>query len=176
MAEVLKRRFLRGLQENDDDTHNKGKNGFTLLPDLIMIDGGKGQVNKIEALLTTLGVEIPVCGMVKDQFHKTRGLIYKNNEISPDKDGLAFKLVYKIQEEAHRFAISYHRSLRSKDMFRSELDGIPGVGEKRKHELLRHFQSISGIKKASVNELAVVEGMNIRAAESVYSHFNKREE
>lgn len=176
MVEVLERRFLRGLTDKNGEVQQREKNGFTLLPDIIMIDGGKGQVNRVQSLLDKMGVEIPVCGMVKDHFHKTRGLIYKNREISLDKDGLAFKLVYRIQEEAHRFAISYHRSLRTKDMFRSELDGIPGIGEKRKLELLRHFQSISKIKEATIEELCEVKGMNVRAAESVLNHFRKKEE
>lgn len=176
MEEVLERRFLRGLSDKNGEDTVKDMNGFTLLPDMIMIDGGKGQVNRVQTLLDRMGVDIPVCGMVKDQYHKTRGLIYNNKEITPDKDSLAYKLIYKVQEEAHRFAISYHRSLRSKDMFRSELDGIPGIGEKRKLELLRHFKSISRIKEASVEELSKANGMNKRAAESVYYHFHKKEE
>mgnify|MGYP000932897879 FL=1 len=176
MAEVLERRFLRGLTDKEGEESTKNKNGFSLLPDIIMIDGGKGQVNKVQSLLDQMGVGIPVCGMVKDQFHKTRGLIYNNEEISFDKDSLAFKLVYRIQEEAHRFAISYHRSLRTRDMFKSELDGIPDIGEKRKMELLRHFQSISKIREATVEELCEVKGMNVRAAESVRAHFRKKEE
>ncbi|MDX9917546.1 MAG: excinuclease ABC subunit UvrC [Gudongella sp.] len=177
MEEILRRRFLRGLSNGAEDADPEVENSFTLLPDLIMIDGGKGQVNRVQALLDELGVGIPVCGMVKDQYHKTRGLVYKNNEINPDKDGLAFKLIYRIQEEAHRFAISYHRSLRSKDMFRSELDGISGIGPKRKVELLRHFGSISAIKNAELNELEKVSGMNKKSAENLYNHFhNKKEE
>ena len=118
-----------------------------------------------------LNLDIPVCGLVKDEFHKTRGIIYNNEEIRLDEDSQGFKLIYKIQEEAHRFAISYHRSLRSKNMFRSELDGIKGIGEKRKRELLKHFGSIDNIKKASIEELSKVNSMNRRAAENVYNHF-----
>lgn len=169
MEEVLNRRFIRGLDEN-------GNTGFSLFPDLIMIDGGKGQVNRIVKLLDKLGVDIPVCGLVKDDNHKTRGLIFNNIEISPNRDSFSHKLMYKIQEEAHRFAISYHRSLRSKDMFKSELDNIPLIGEKRKVSLLEHFKTISNIKKASIEELKEVEGMNIKSAESIYQHFRKREE
>lgn len=169
MEEVLNRRFIRGMDEN-------GNTGFSLFPDLIMIDGGKGQVNRIVKLLDKLGVDIPVCGLVKDDNHKTRGLIYNNIEISPNRDSFSHKLMYKIQEEAHRFAISYHRSLRSKDMFKSELDNIPLIGEKRKVSLLEHFKTISNIKKASIEELKEVEGMNIKSAESIYQHFRKREE
>lgn len=169
MEEVLNRRFIRGMDEN-------GNTGFSLFPDLIMIDGGKGQVNRIVKLLDKLGVDIPVCGLVKDDNHKTRGLIYNNIEISPNRDSFSHKLMYKIQEEAHRFAISYHRSLRSKDMFKSELDNIPLIGEKRKVSLLEHFKTISNIKKSSIEELREVEGMNIKSAESIYQHFRKREE
>ncbi len=176
MEEILRRRFLRGLLNGAEDADSEAENSFTLLPDLIMIDGGKGQVNRVQALLDEMGVGIPVCGMVKDQYHKTRGLVYKNNEINPDKDGLAFKLVYRIQEEAHRFAISYHRSLRSKDMFRSELDGITGIGAKRKVELLRHFGSISAIKNAELSELVKVSGMNKKSAENLYNHFHNNKE
>ena len=177
MEEVLKRRFTRGLKENENVERREGAPvGFSLFPDIIMVDGGKGHVNKASAVLKELGVDIPVCGLVKDRFHKTRGIIYDNREIIPDKDSLAFKLIYGIQEEAHRFAISYHRSLRSKDLFRSELDGIPLVGEKRRVALLKHFGSISEIKKASLEELAEVDGMNIKAAQNVYEHFRIKEE
>ncbi len=177
MEEILKRRFVRGIKENDDIKRTKGAPvGFSLFPDIIMVDGGKGHVNKARKILDELGVDIPVCGLVKDKFHKTRGIIFKNMEIIPEKDSLAFKLIYAIQEEAHRFAISYHRSLRNKDLFHSELDGIPMIGEKRRVVLLKHFGSISGIKKASQDELAQVDGMNKSAAESVYEHFKKKEE
>ncbi|WP_422486206.1 excinuclease ABC subunit UvrC [Gudongella sp. DL1XJH-153] len=177
MEEILKRRFVRGIKENNDTERIKGAPvGFSLFPDIIMVDGGKGHVNKARAILDELGVDIPVCGLVKDKFHKTRGIIYKNNEITPEKDSLAFKLIYAVQEEAHRFAISYHRSLRSKDLFHSELDGIPLIGEKRRVVLLKHFGSISGIKNASLDELAQVDGMNKSAAKSVYEHFRKKEE
>jgi excinuclease ABC subunit C len=177
MEEILKRRFTRGLKENENVERKEGSPvGFSLFPDIIMVDGGKGHVNKAKAVLDDLGVDIPVCGLVKDRFHKTRGIIYDNREIIPDKDSLAFKLIYGIQEEAHRFAISYHRSLRSKDLFHSELDGISLVGEKRRVALLKHFGSISEIKKASQEELAEVEGMNSRAAQNVYDHFREKEE
>ena len=167
MEEILRRRFTRGINESVDS--------FSLLPDLIIVDGGKGQVNKGQAVLDELGIEIPICGLVKDEFHKTRGIIYKNNEINPEKDSLEFKLLYKIQEEAHRFAINYHRSLRTKDLFRSELDGIPLIGEKRKIALLKHFKSINKIKQATEEELLEAKGMNKRAAENIYLHFKKEE-
>jgi excinuclease ABC subunit C len=172
MEEVLRRRFLRGIESNNEE--NKS-NSFSIFPDLIMVDGGKGHVNMARSLLRELGINIPVCGLVKDDFHKTRGIIYKNREINLDKDSLAFKLIYRIQEEAHRFAISYHRSLRSKEMFKSELDGINLIGEKRKINLMKYFGSISKIKTASIEELKKVPGMNQKASESLYNHFNKGE-
>ena len=172
MEEVLRRRFLRGIESNNDE--NKS-NSFSIFPDLIMVDGGKGHVNMARSLLRELGINIEVCGLVKDDFHKTRGIIYKNREINLDKDSLAFKLIYRIQEEAHRFAISYHRSLRSKDMFKSELDGINLIGEKRKINLMKYFGSISKIKAASIEELNKVPGMTQKASESLYNHFSKEE-
>lgn len=170
MEEVLRRRFLRGIESSNDE--NKS-NSFSIFPDLIMVDGGKGHVNMAQSLLRELGINIVVCGLVKDDFHKTRGIIYKNREIHLDKDSVAFKLIYRIQEEAHRFAISYHRSLRSKDMFKSELDGINLIGEKRKINLMKYFGSISKIKAASIEELKNVPGMTQKASESLYNHFNK---
>ncbi|MBC7087587.1 MAG: excinuclease ABC subunit UvrC [Tissierellales bacterium] len=170
MEEVLKRRFLRGLEMNINENHS---NSFSVFPDIIMVDGGKGHVNTAKSLLKQLGINITVCGLVKDDFHKTRGIIYDNREINLDKDSLAFKLIYRIQEEAHRFAISYHRSLRTKDMFRSELDGIELIGEKRKISLMKHFGSISKIKNASIDELIKAPGMTRKAAENLYNHFNK---
>ena len=127
-------------------------------------------------VLSSLNLDIPVCGLVKDEFHKTRGIIYENREINLDEDSLGFRMIYRIQEEAHRFAISYHRSLRSKEMFKSELDDIKGIGEKRKKALLKHFQSIEKIKKASIEELAEVEGMNKKVAEELYNHFKNKGE
>ncbi len=174
MEEILNRRFIRGLEERELMKENKIEvKGFSNFPDLIMMDGGKGQVNVAIRVLKDLNINIPVCGLVKDDFHKTRGIIYNNREISLEEDTLGFRLIYRIQEEAHRFAISYHRSLRSKKMFKSELDDIKGIGEKRKVELLKHFQSIEKIKTASIEELVEVKGMNRLAAEELYSHFNK---
>lgn len=174
MEEILSRRFIRGLEERqlmkENDIEVKG---FSNFPDLIMMDGGKGQVNVALRVLNNLNISIPVCGLVKDDFHKTRGIIYNNKEISLNEDSLGFRLIYRIQEEAHRFAISYHRSLRTKKMFKSELDDIKGIGEKRKVELLKHFQSIEKIKKASIEDLSQVKGMNRLAAEELYNHFNK---
>ncbi|MCF6465558.1 excinuclease ABC subunit UvrC [Clostridium sp. Cult2] len=177
MEEVIKRRFIRGLKEKEIMKENNIEiKGFSVFPDLIMIDGGKGQVNIALNVLEELNLDIPVCGLVKDEFHNTRGIIYNNREINLEEDSAGFRLIYKIQEEAHRFAISYHRSLRSKKMFKSELDDIRGIGEKRKKELLKHFYSIDNIKKASVEELAQVKSMNRKVAEDLYNHFNKNKE
>ena len=176
LEEVLKRRFMRGLQEKESLKQDSIEIGFSSFPDLIMMDGGKGQVNIALKVLNEFGINIPVCGLVKDDFHKTRGIMYNNKEIILPKDNLGFRLIYKIQEEAHRFAINYHRSLRTKTMFKSELDDINGIGQKRKTALLKHFQSLDKIKNASVEELRSVEGMNIKAAEQLYEHFHKKEE
>ncbi|MCQ4922705.1 excinuclease ABC subunit UvrC [Tissierella carlieri] len=177
MEEILLRRFTRGIEERKLMTENKIEvKGFSIFPDLIMMDGGKGQVNVAIRVLKDLNINIPVCGLVKDDFHKTRGIIYNNKEIRLEEDSLGFRLIYKIQEEAHRFAISYHRSLRTKKMFKSELDDIKGIGEKRKVELLKHFESIDKIKKASLEELVEVKGMNRAVAEELYNHFNKEKE
>ncbi len=173
MEEVLKRRFIRGLEEKEQIKDNIKLKGFSSFPDLIMIDGGKGQVNIALKVLNELGIGIPVCGLVKDDYHKTRGIIYDNREYHLSMNSLGFKMIYKIQEEAHRFAISYHRTLRTKDMFKSQLDDIKGIGEKRKLELMRHFKSIDKIKNASVEELASIKGMNKVAAENLYNHFRK---
>lgn len=176
MAEVLNRRFIRGLKEKELIKENRIKiKGFSTFPDLVMVDGGKGQVNIAIGVLKELGLNIPVCGLVKDDFHNTRGIIYNNEEINLDEDSLGFKLIYKIQEEAHRFAISYHRSLRSKKMFKSELDDVKGIGEKRKKELFKHFHTIDNIKSASIEELTNVKGMNRRVAKDLYNHFRKKE-
>ena len=150
--------------------------GFSSFPDLIMMDGGKGQVNIALKVLSEMGINIPVCGLVKDDFHKTRGIIYDNQEYNLRVDSKGFRMIYKIQEEAHRFAISYHRSLRTKSMFKSELDDIKGIGEKRKKALMKHFKGLDRIKNASIEELTQVESMNIRAAEEVYNNFHKKEE
>ncbi|NLN14342.1 MAG: excinuclease ABC subunit UvrC [Tissierellia bacterium] len=173
MEEVLRRRFIRGLEEKKKLDDQMGIKGFSAFPDLIMIDGGKGQVNVALRVLEELGINIPVCGLVKDDFHKTRGIIYNNKEYRLPEDSLGFKLIYKIQEEAHRFAISYHKSLRRKDLFKSQLDDIKGIGEKRKLALMRHFKSIEKIKNASIDELASVKGMNRVAAENLYNHFRQ---
>ncbi len=177
LEEVLRRRFTRGIQEKEMlKESNIESKGFSSFPDLIMMDGGKGQVNIALKVLSEMGINIPVSGLVKDDFHKTRGIIYENQEFNLKEDSKGFRIIYKIQEEAHRFAISYHRSLRTKSMFKSELDDIKGIGEKRKKALMKHFKGIDNIKNASVEDLAQVEGMNIRAAEEVYNKFRIKEE
>ena len=145
---------------------------FTRFPDLIMMDGGRGQVNVALEVLGELGLEIPVCGMVKDDNHRTRGLYYHNVEIPIDRHSEGFKLITRIQDEAHRFAIEYHRSLRSKGQVRSILDDIEGIGDTRRKALMRHFKSIEAVKEADVETLSQVPGMNRRAAESVWNFFH----
>jgi excinuclease ABC subunit C len=165
MEEILERRINRGLGD--------GKQGFNKMPDLILIDGGKGQTNIAEEVINNFGLSIPVCGMIKDDRHLTKGLIFQNKEIVLSKTDIVYRLVYRIQEEAHRFAIEYHRNLRDKKLFSSELDNIKNIGEKRKINLLKKFGSVESIKTKSVDELSTVPGMNIKAAESVYNYFHK---
>ena len=165
MEEVLERRINRGLGED--------KQGFSKMPNLILIDGGKGQTNIAEEVIRNYGLNIPVCGMIKDDKHTTRGLIFQNKEIELSKTSVIYQLVYRIQEEAHRFAIDYHRNLRDKTLFKSELDNIENIGEKRKINLLKKFGSVESIKSKSVEELLETPSMNIRAAESVYNYFHK---
>lgn len=163
MKEVLTRRFKRALESSA---------GFDIYPDLIMIDGGKGQVNIALEVLEELGLSIPVCGMVKDDNHNTRGLYYNNVEIPVDKRSEGFKLITRIQDEAHRFAIEYHRSLRSKAQVSSVLDGIDGVGPARRKALMKHFMEIEKIRHASVEELMEATGINRGVAENIYNYFH----
>ena len=132
------------------------------------MDGGKGQVHSALSVLEKLKLEIPVCGMVKDDKHRTRGLYYQNQEIPIEKDSEAFRLITRIQDEAHRFAIEYHRSLRSKTQVHSILDDIEGIGPARRKALMRRFQSMENMKNASVEELAETDSMNLAAAQNVY--------
>ena len=169
LKEVIERRFKRGVEEKKEDKNSS----FSNFPDLIMMDGGKGQVNAAKEILDKLKLNIEICGLVKDDFHRTRGIIYNNKEFNVDLNSRAYKMIYKIQEEAHRFAINYHRNLRSKTMFKSELDDIKLIGPKRKENLLKHFKSIDKIKKASIQELMEVESMNEKSAESIYEHFRR---
>ena len=175
MHEVLTRRFKHGMQEIQE---LKDKNlpqevgSFTRFPDIIMMDGGRGQVNICLQVLEELGLSIPVCGMVKDDNHRTRGLYFHNVEIPIDRHGEGFKLITRIQDEAHRFAIEYHRSLRSKSQVHSVLDDIEGIGPTRRKALMRRFASIEKIREATVEELAETESMNLQAAEKVYAFFH----
>ena len=154
-----------------------GKQGMEMstgvCPDLILMDGGKGQVNIALEVLDELKLAIPVCGMVKDDHHRTRGLYFNNEEIPIDRHSEGFRLITRIQDEAHRFAIEYHRSLRSKQQVRSILDDIPNIGETRRKALMRQFQSLEKIREASVEQLREVDGMNEKAAQSVYQFFHK---
>ena len=170
MREVLTRRFTHGLKEREQ---SKDLGGFTAFPDLILMDGGKGQVNVALQVLDELKLNIPVCGMVKDDYHRTRGLYYDNQEISIDKSSEAFRLITRIQDEAHRFAIEYHRSLRGKGQVHSILDDITGIGPTRRKALMRNYQNIEEIKNASVEELSKIPSMNEKAAESVYNFFHR---
>jgi excinuclease ABC subunit C len=169
MREVLTRRFTHGLKEQEE---NRIAGKFTVFPDLILMDGGKGQVHVAEQVLEELHLAIPVCGMVKDDHHRTRGLYYQDQEVPIDRSSEAFRLITRIQDEAHRFAIEYHRQLRSKGQVHSILDEIEGIGPTRRKALMREFISIDAIKAASVEELAKVPSMNERAANFVYTFFH----
>ena len=179
MHEVLTRRFLHGIEEKkelQEKQMDEEFGSFTRFPDLIMMDGGKGQVNIALSVLSELHLNIPVCGMVKDDNHRTRGLYYNNVEIPIERTSEGFKLITRIQDEAHRFAIEYHRSPRSKVQVHSVLDDIEGIGETRRKALMRRFQSVERIREASVEELKETESMNERAAEAVYAFFHKKPE
>ena len=165
MREVLTRRFTHGLKEREENTE-AGK--FTMFPDLLLMDGGRGQVNIALQVLEELHLSIPVCGMVKDDFHRTRGLYYNNVEIPIDKNSEAFRLITRIQDEAHHFAIEFHRQLRGKNQVHSILDDIEGIGPARRKALMRHYLSLDAIREASIEELAKIPSMNEKAAESVY--------
>lgn len=175
MHEVLTRRFTHGMQEMQelkDKQMPKEIGSFTRFPDLILMDGGRGQVNICLKVLEELGLELPVCGMVKDDNHRTRGLYFHNKEIPIDRHGEGFMLITRIQDEAHRFAIEYHRSLRSKSQVHSVLDDIEGIGSARRKALMRRFQSLDRIREASPEELAETESMNPAAARKVYEFFH----
>lgn len=164
MEEVLTRRFSRGLKSDE-------KGSFSKMPDLIMMDGGKIQVNAGKEILSRFGLNIPICGMIKDDKHRTRGLIYNDEEIYMPLSSEGFLLVTRIQDEVHRFAIEYHRKLREEKALHSVLDDIKGIGEKRRKSLMKHFGSIDKIKEAEVSELIEAEGMTIKSAEAVYAFF-----
>lgn len=174
MKEVLTRRFLHGMEEQKElnaKELEKEFGSFTKFPDLIMMDGGKGQVNIALEVLKELHIYIPVCGMVKDDNHRTRGLYYQNEEIPIDRNSEGFKLITRIQDEAHRFAIEYHRSLRSKAQVKSVLDEIPGVGPARRKALMKHFKSIDEIKNAEVERLIQVPEIPRHIADDIYRFF-----
>ncbi len=164
MEEVLTRRFKRAIDKSA---------GFERMPDIILMDGGRGQVGICEQVLAGLGLEIPVAGLVKDDRHRTRGIIYKDLELPIDTHSEAFKLITRIQDEVHRFAIEYHRSLRSKAQTRSVLEDIPGIGEKRRRQIMMHFAGVDELMKATEEEIAAVPGMNALAAKNVYEFLHK---
>lgn len=182
MREVLTRRFSHAKREMEElestyQQHTKDEiiqiGGFTRLPDLLMMDGGKGQVNIALQVLSEQGLSIPVCGMVKDDNHRTRGLYFNNVEIPIDTRSEGFHLITRIQDETHRFAIEYHRSLRSKAQTHSILDDIKGIGGARRRSLMKHFGSLDSLRAASIEELAQIPAMNLAAAQQVYEFFHK---
>ena len=174
MREVLTRRFRHGMEESrelEEQEMDQEYGSFTKFPDLILMDGGRGQVNIALSVLEELGIDIPVCGMVKDDNHRTRGLYYHNIELPIDTHSEGFKLITRIQDEAHRFAIEYHRSLHSKTQVKSVLDDIPGVGPARRKALMRHFKSLEEIRQATVEELMEIPEMNERTAQEIVAFF-----
>lgn len=176
LEEILTRRFTRGIRETQEIiegamTLQEGK--FSIFPDLILVDGGFGQVTSVKKALAALSLDIPVCGMIKDDKHKTRGLAYEGQEIILPKNTPLFRLIYKIQEEVHRFALSYHKTLRKKDMLQSELENIKGIGEAKRKALMKHFKNIKGIKEASIEALMEVKGITRALAEDIQAYFNE---
>ena len=175
MREVLTRRFVHGMEEKEELQEKEFENelgSFTKFPDLLLMDGGKGQVNIALQVLEELKLSIPVCGMVKDDNHNTRGLYYNNEEINISRNSEGFKLITRIQDEAHRFAIEYHRSLRSKAQVKSVLDEIPGVGPSRRKALMRRFRSIEEVKNADVETLAGLDEIPESVARGIYDFFH----
>ena len=176
IEEIIVRRFKRGLEETQgiiEQSMEISEGRFAVFPDLIMIDGGSGQVGSVKRALNSLKLDIPICGIVKDKKHRTEGLIYEGKEIHVEKTSDPFRLITKIQDEAHRFAINYHRSLRKKTMLQSVLEEIPGIGEARRKALMMHFETIDRIKNATAEELSEVRGMNKKVAENVLKFFKK---
>ena len=170
MNEVLTRRFGHGLREQQEESET---GGFQIFPDLIMMDGGRGQVNIALEVLEKLHLHIPVCGMVKDDNHRTRGLYFNNTELPIDRNSECFRLITRIQDEAHRFAITFHRQLRSKGQVHSVLEDIPGVGPARRKDLMRCFENIDAIRNATVEELKELPSMNEKSAQEVYKFFHQ---
>ena len=183
MKEVLTRRFAHAVNRRDGSliepdvskrtVPNDTKDSFEKLPDLILMDGGRGQVNAALEVAESFGLNIRICGMVKDDHHRTRGLYFENEELPIDTSSECFKLITRIQDETHRFAIEYHKSLRSKAQVKSILDDIEGIGATRRRALITHFETITAIKEASVEDLAKAPGMNIKAAQAVFDFFHK---
>ena len=176
LEEIITRRFKRGLEETQDIINQsiemtEGK--FAIFPDLIMVDGGFGQVTSVKKALDSLKLSIPVCGMIKDERHRTKGLVYEGKEVYIEKISNLFRLITKIQDEVHRFAITYHRSLRKKNTLSSILEEIPGIGETRRKSLMAHFESIDKIRNATIEELLEVKGMNRQVAENIIQFFKK---
>lgn len=172
MEEVITRRFTRYINETSGNENVK-KAGFDKKPDMIFLDGGKGQISAVQKALTSLNLYVPVCGMVKDDRHRTRALMYNGEEIELPYTSEGFKLLTRIQDEVHRFAIEYHRKLREKKQVHSILDDISGIGSVRRKALMKHFGDINAIRRAEVEELQQVDGMNIKSAEAVYNFFRK---
>ena len=175
MREVLLRRFSHGLEETKKLQAEGGDlamGSFTRFPDLLMMDGGRGQVNIALEVLRELQLEIPVCGMVKDDFHRTRGLYYQNEIIDFPKNSEAFRMVTRLQDEAHRFAITYHKALRGKEQVHSVLADIKGIGPARRKSLMKYFKDIGKIKEASVEELCKADGITEKTAEEIYRFFH----
>ena len=175
MKEVLTRRFLHGMEEKKalkEKNIDESYGSFTKFPDLLLMDGGKGQVNIAVQVLKELKLTIPVCGIVKDDNHITRGLYYNNQEIPIQKDSQGFKLITRIQDEAHRFAIEYHRSLRSSNQVHSVLDEIPGIGPARRKALMKAYKNLADIKEAEVEELMEIPQIPKNIAEEIYSFFH----
>lgn len=170
MEEVLTRRFCHGIRENQG--RENIQDSFRRFPDLIMMDGGKGQVHVAQKVLESMNLTIPVCGMVKDDSHRTRGLYFKDQEVVIDKNTESFRLITRIQDEAHRFAIEYHRALRGKSQVHSVLDEIEGIGPARRKSLMQTFTSLEAIKNAAVEELLKAPSMNRKSAEKVYDFFH----
>lgn len=176
LEEIITRRFKRGLEETQDIINQsiemtEGK--FAIFPDLIMVDGGFGQVTSVKKALDSLKLSIPVCGMIKDERHRTKGLVYEGKEVYIEKTSNLFRLITKIQDEVHRFAITYHRSLRKKNTLSSILEEIPGIGEARRKSLMAHFESIDKIRNATIEELLEVNGITRKVAESIIEFFKK---
>ncbi|MDR1801191.1 MAG: excinuclease ABC subunit UvrC [Lachnospiraceae bacterium] len=192
LREVIFRRFSHGIKERNsfgeninsvsggadyaDNVHNVGSDSnagsFNIFPDLILMDGGKGQVNAARQVLDELDISLPICGMVKDDKHRTRGLYFNDVELPIDKHSECFKLLTRIQDETHRFAITYHRSLRGKNQVKSVLDDIPGIGSKRRIALMKHFQGIEELKAATVEELSQIPSMDARSSKAVKDYFS----